>query len=286
MANSANFAQILQPKPSIFEIVAAESLDKTLFPALNKIFEFIDVLSRGRISYFTQSIDEICLAANGLLQYIYFYGHDTSFGETFYGLQRIHRNKGDCLKVSKALSFLSSICVPYMEVKIKKLELLSQNPVLKVYNIISIVYKCAKTVQIFSYIIKVIDSHSPILSLLNMSLTYSDPKDEDKKLSATLLKAVEVLAFFLQFIELWYSSSNKQKITDIPKPKVCRKIIETKMIGMCPICLQKVSLPTSSSVSGFVYCWKCIANHLQHQKRCPVTNYPMDFGDLIRIYDT
>lgn len=39
MANSANFAQILQPKPSIFEIVAAESLDKTLFPALNKILE-------------------------------------------------------------------------------------------------------------------------------------------------------------------------------------------------------------------------------------------------------
>jgi len=36
----------------------------------------------------------------------------------------------------------------------------------------------------------------------------------------------------------------------------------------------------------FVFCYRCIAQYVQENHCCPVTKYPTDMGDLIRIYSS
>lgn len=96
--NSAHVTQTLQAKPSIFELVAADSLQSTFYPALKRIanvilwlltlnavfiqcvlhllFQFLVNLNPSKYGWLSQYFDEAYLCLNAVIQqhYIRCYG--------------------------------------------------------------------------------------------------------------------------------------------------------------------------------------------------------------------
>lgn len=96
--HGAHVTQTLQPKPSIFEVVAADSLQATFYPALKRIVnvslllmhqtirfilnkidtsQYLACLKPGRFGWMLRYYDELFLCLHGLLQqhYLRTYGN-------------------------------------------------------------------------------------------------------------------------------------------------------------------------------------------------------------------
>lgn len=104
--------------------------------------------------------------------------------------------------------------------------------------------------------------------------------------TAFLFRGLELSAFFLQFIQWWQTDANKGNLTNLPVPEAPAYDSNSgKYAGVCPICIQPWLIPTAVTVSGYVYCYKCIVTTLDAEQRCPVTNYPATVDNLIRIFN-
>lgn len=53
---------------------------------------------------------------------------------------------------------------------------------------------------------------------------------------------------------------------------------------LCPICRQPRMHPTASS-SGFVFCYKCLLQHVKDTGKCPVTGRDCQEAQLLRLYE-
>jgi hypothetical protein len=53
---------------------------------------------------------------------------------------------------------------------------------------------------------------------------------------------------------------------------------------LCPLCNEPRVHPTASS-SGCVFCYKCIFEYVDQNKRCPVTSLPCMVSQIRRIFD-
>ncbi|KAM7353842.1 peroxisomal biogenesis factor 12 [Cochliomyia hominivorax] len=295
MAEGANVRQNLQHVPSIFEISAAETLDNLIYPALSKIFDYFGLRLDFRLWQKKRLKEELSPLVTWLLQYLYLHKRGASFGESFYGLQRTDSLSGKLLtQRQEIISATLLTLMPYIERKLKaraQHEDISkwEEYLLNLFH----VYKASNAVHTFMYLINYASSHSPIFRALKLTLRYpSEPPKEDKT-TYVFLKLLEVMAFFLQFIQWWYSNDQRRKMggtlknpEPMPQTEEMLKKCNTP-IGDCPICLMKIKNPTACAVSGYVYCWKCIALRLkEHSSTCPVTGYAISIEDLIRIYES
>jgi hypothetical protein len=102
-----------------------------------------------------------------------------------------------------------------------------------------------------------------------------------------------VIAFVFKFFEWWYASENQIKaqsavvIPPPPRPPVkANGGIELPAdTSCCPLCKNTRVNPTLLSVSGHVYCYACIHQHVSQHHSCPVTQIPVTLDHLRRIYE-
>ncbi|XP_065357416.1 peroxisome assembly protein 12 [Calliphora vicina] len=295
MAEAANVRQNLQNVPSIFEISAAETLDNLIYPALSKIFDYFGLRLDFKLWQKRRIKEELSPVFTWFLQYLYLRKRGSSFGESFYGLQRTDTLSGNLLsRQQEVISASILTLMPYIE---KKLKTRAQHEDISKWEeyLLNLfhAYKASKAVHTFMYLIKYASSHSPIFRALKLTLRYpNEPPNEDKT-TYVFLKLLEVLAFFLQFIQWWYSNDQRRKVggsleNPEPMPESAEMLKKCNTpAGDCPVCLMKIENPTACSVSGYVYCWKCIALRLkEHSATCPVTGYAITIEDLIRIYES
>ncbi|XP_055378289.1 peroxisome assembly protein 12 [Condylostylus longicornis] len=286
MAESVTFTANLHYLPSIFEVTASEFLDSVLYPALSKICDFLGLKFAIKNKYIKFS-DDVSPAISLALQYFYLKKRDASFGESFYGLQRITRN--DTSLKMHFHSALLLVLLPYLEKKLKTRAANHENRNIMEKLLLNGIYflQILKAINILTYLVKISSTHSPIFHILGLKLSYSQGTEE--RATSIILKSVEFFAFFLQFMQWWYIRPESNNIGNLKNPP-CFKNTEINILALnnkneCPICLQIPSIPTASGISGYVFCWKCIATHLENRKICPVTSLPMNINDLIRIYD-
>ena len=96
---------------------------------------------------------------------------------------------------------------------------------------------------------------------------------------------IEIGAFFLQFCEWWFSKSESGSsiLSNLPIPSP-PKANETYR-NICPLCRSTViKTPTLLNISGFVFCYKCIVNHIRTTGKCPVSDQPCTEDQLTRLY--
>lgn len=297
MAEGANVRQNLQNIPSIFEITAAETLDNLIYPALSKIFDYLGLRLDFKLchnQFIKGCIEEVSPLATWILQYLYLRKRGASFGESFYGIQRTDTQTGEIL--TKRLQIVSASVLTFMPYVERKLKSRAQTGDIAVWEEWLLkclhAYNASKAVHTFMYLIKYASSHSPIFRALRLTLRYPVNPPNDDKVTYFFLKLLEVMAFFLQFIQWWYSSEQRRKVGGTlvnpepmeETPELLKKCTTPK--GSCPVCLMKIENPTACSVSGYVYCWKCIANCLKTNAKCPVTGYAITIEDLVRIYES
>uniref|UniRef100_A0A0K8TT91 Peroxisome assembly protein 12 n=1 Tax=Tabanus bromius TaxID=304241 RepID=A0A0K8TT91_TABBR len=281
MEYSGTVTKILQNYPSIFEIEAADCFNRLLHPAISKVIEFAGNLCFGRE---TKYHDEICLLLNAVLQSSCIFKQNATFGELFYGIEYKYESQ-EHLRLKKALLAAYSIIPGYAEAKAKT----RQGPS-TLWHIISYVVSLNKllhAIMKFLYILRYTKSPSLATEALKISIQNSNPFSEGNS-SSFLIMSFEAFAFLLNFLQWWYNSDAVKSIPSLPNPML-EKLGSFSEIGSnqrsCPICLEIPTLSTALSTSGYVFCFKCINGYLKKYGHCPVTRYPADFADLIRIYD-
>ena len=53
---------------------------------------------------------------------------------------------------------------------------------------------------------------------------------------------------------------------------------------VCPLC-QEVRINPTASVSGYVFCYKCIVDYIKEKELCPVTGKKCNMTNLVRLYE-
>ncbi|XP_023239503.1 peroxisome assembly protein 12-like [Centruroides sculpturatus] len=105
-----------------------------------------------------------------------------------------------------------------------------------------------------------------------------------KSLAAGISISLSTGAFFLQFLDWWYSQDNSGYFSQFPIPPPPEKWPLKFNKGICPLCHQKRRNETVLSTSGFVFCYRCIFQYIQKYSCCPITNYPSTNENLIKLY--
>ncbi|XP_076180077.1 peroxisomal biogenesis factor 12 isoform X2 [Ptiloglossa arizonensis] len=183
-------------KPSIFEIIAQESLASTVEPAFKKILSFIVSFNPERYRHLLRWTNEGYLIFNIILQHYYLKKYSASFSEVFYGLKRIgitnFKVRHNLSKKQEKLSLVLMVLFPYLKNKLSELsqsykleeidgyvpqtkwQKLYRNCVTKGYIISFMIYEF---MVLYNYILYVAGKsvyQSPQLRLLSITLTYAE----------------------------------------------------------------------------------------------------------------
>ncbi|XP_042298580.1 peroxisome assembly protein 12 [Sceloporus undulatus] len=120
-------------RPSIFEVVAQDSLMSTVRPALQHVIKVLAESNPGRYGFLWRWFDEAYVLLDLLLQQHYLSRRSASFSENFYGLKRVALSRGGDGKPLRSLvttglpqgHHYASLCllvlVPYLRAKLEKL---------------------------------------------------------------------------------------------------------------------------------------------------------------------
>ncbi|XP_034952198.1 peroxisome assembly protein 12 [Chelonus insularis] len=309
-------------KPTIFEIVAQNSLASTLEPAFKKIFSFLLNFNPERYQWLEQWSDEAFAVFNGILQKFYLKNYSASFSETFYSLKRISLTNSGKKKLSnnqQRIFIILLVLQPYIKSKIHRCELdivdgklpketwkrIMKIYGLKSYKLFHFIYEICGVYYYLAYMSDYSSYPSPLYRLFSVTLTYSNSievmsipdllyklkkgtfslNDGTQILQRVLMKFIELGAFFLQFYNWWNQEQYYTNLTALPVPRP-PQIPDTakRYEGLCAICLSPPNIPTALAVSGYIFCYQCILNKVQNDNRCPITKYPAREDDLIRIY--
>lgn len=207
-ARAAHSTSSLQTKPSIFEVVAQESLTEDVRPAFKRVIKFLSSCNPVRYGWIDNWCDEAYLLLNSFIQYNYLKHRSASFEETFYGLERVSLKASRDALLSSKQKYLSLICLsllPYInskwEKEVEKLNLDDTNyddrlfsipknfkeSFVKFYRLFHFSWRIISLVQYLLYMTGRSESHSFILRLTGMSLVYR--KDSEQKTVRDLWKS-------------------------------------------------------------------------------------------------
>ncbi|XP_070572133.1 peroxisome assembly protein 12-like [Ptychodera flava] len=101
---------------------------------------------------------------------------------------------------------------------------------------------------------------------------------------------LSVAVFFLQFLEWWYANESHRSaiaLTALPVPDPPKKFKVESLpadSSICPLCFRKRTNDTAISTSGYVFCYPCIYMYVKSHKCCPITRYPTETEQLVKLY--
>ncbi|KAL4082008.1 hypothetical protein V8B97DRAFT_1863407 [Scleroderma yunnanense] len=99
--------------------------------------------------------------------------------------------------------------------------------------------------------------------------------------------------FFVKFLEWWYSPGSPARSLSssplgpsVPPPRILPPHpdglpVDNTMFGHCPLCKNPINNATALP-SGYVFCYRCAFDHVEHHGNCPVTLLPTKFGKQIQ----
>lgn len=238
-----------------------------------------------------------------------------SLSEVFYGLTRFNLKTEQFTARDYVVSMVFLVGLPYLTRKLEKRmkqlkekledELTTDDKMqllqLYTYRSVKVSLAIAQIIRYVSYLSGRSSSHSLQLMVSRIGLRHSSPQVNafswsdlmhgnvriSTLISTVVLRSLEFGGFFLQFLQ-WFNESSttpqtisKMSIPEPPPPDANAH----RYYNTCPICLQDFQIPTILRISGYVFCYKCITNHLKKHKFCPVTTYPATMDDLVRMFD-
>ncbi|XP_015518242.1 peroxisome assembly protein 12 [Neodiprion lecontei] len=193
----AYLTDTVKAKPSIFEIVAQESLASTLEPVFKKIISYLVLVNPHRYGWLERWCDEAYLVFNAALQYHYLKKYSASFSETFYGLKRSSVVAGSDGKLStkqEKISLLLLVVFPHFRTKLfrlaeeyklevadgkipqKRWQKLVRKLVINGNMIFHVIYECLILYRYLRYMAGRSEYSTPLLWLASVTLSYADGK--------------------------------------------------------------------------------------------------------------
>ncbi|VVC39865.1 Hypothetical protein CINCED_3A017541 [Cinara cedri] len=240
---AAHHTKTFVNRPSIFEVIAQENFSSTGYPALKRIFNYIALKNPQRLNWLIQHFDEVFLTLNTLCQYYYLKKYGGTFSENFYDLTRVSRTNNSKPAIDQLyISLVLTVSVPYLQNKFDayidqlqtKYKLQLKEKVFIALN--KIFHTCWETVCLIYYIKYINGSsqtHSVLLDVAGMVLTYKNIKSSNNESLAAQLSireqiknylyygishSLELGAFFMQFLNWWHSENLQSKFIAYPIP--------------------------------------------------------------------
>uniref|UniRef100_A0A0N4ZQ24 Peroxisome assembly protein 12 n=1 Tax=Parastrongyloides trichosuri TaxID=131310 RepID=A0A0N4ZQ24_PARTI len=81
-----------------------------------------------------------------------------------------------------------------------------------------------------------------------------------------------------------YVPGERKSEIQFPVEKLSERDTLSLSKDQCPLCLKKRENDTVLSVSGYIFCFKCIHNYVKKYGLCPVTSTPATLNELVRLY--
>lgn len=209
-----------------------------------------------------------------------------SLAEVFYSLSRVRSKNEQFSTLDKCSAFTLVVIAPYISSKLSNLtakwrnncddgiydikEYQRKRKWIKAYEIAKGAYDCFQVVQYVGYLSdrskthsilnRIIGQHLVYLSTeTNLDWTWSDLFSLNFRHSAVLtgmiFRALELSAFFLQFVQWWQNETNNGSLTKLPNPQPPgnggkNAVASGRYRNICPVCLQNWKIPTVNRVSG------------------------------------
>ncbi|RUS89238.1 hypothetical protein EGW08_002981 [Elysia chlorotica] len=330
-------------RPSIFEVLAQQSLMRTVRPAIRHAVRVFAERYPEQLGKVVQFYDELYLMFDAIVQSYFLKTCGGSFAENFYDLKRVPSSSQSTPSLSSGLRIRATAClvlIPYLRQKldsffedlqykygqdVKFFSFLQQNLSVKqrllrlylsVYPYVHSAWEVVTLAYTLSYMLRGGSWHCPTLHLSGTRLCRLGPDDqvEGSKLgldfsawsqlsltrkmllalravlrltAACLTTSLSVGVFFLQFLEWWYATdSSAPSLTALSTPPApTQETLRGVHNQVCPLCMRQRVNSTALSVSGYVFCYLCITEHVRKEKCCPITGYPATSEHLVKIYE-
>lgn len=212
-----------------------------------------------------------------------FYFAGGSLAEVFYSLSRLRTKNEQFSSLDKCLAFTLVVIVPYVSSKIANLitqwkddcdnEIADakvfrrKQMSIKAYKIAKGIHDCFQVVQYVGYLSDRSKTHSILNRIVGQHLVYLSAEtnldwtwsdlfamnfNKSAVLTGIVFRALELSAFFLQFVQWWQNETTNGSLTKLPNPEPPN--VNANAAGryrnICPICLQNWEIPTVNRVSG------------------------------------
>ncbi|KAF9815721.1 hypothetical protein SFRURICE_009238 [Spodoptera frugiperda] len=302
---AAHLTRTLQGTPTVFQVTAQEALGSTVKPALRKVVEFLSVTYPTKCGWCLQWYDELFY---DLLRV------PTVTSEFSTGQQLP-------VAVERA-SLALLVLLPYLQDRLeavverwreddedgrlgKSTQDKARRGAVLAWRIVRVASWAARGAWLARYVAGRGATHSLTLAALGLSLRPAPPRPPYQYTWGDLvrnlftgqfsgvewfplvgsgaLRAVEYGAFAVQFLRWWDTRAAPAAALPTPPPPP-RDERAARWKNKCPICLQSWKIPTVLPVSGYVYCYACIARELRARAQCPVTALPATEASLVRLY--
>ncbi|RWS30549.1 peroxisome assembly protein 12-like protein [Leptotrombidium deliense] len=306
-------------KPSIFESLAEDNLCTGLKSAFHYLSKIAAQSNPGKYSLIYEHFDEFYLLFDTLVQFTHLYVYKASFAEKVYGLRRIDKS-GDLTLKNTVKSLFWLVSFPYLRSKLNTFyEKLSRDEFngklrrdrnknaylfIKVFPLLNSLWELTLLIHQITYAVQQGKNHSPLLTLSGVELVvFSQEAHESLKelnivsrigdLSIRFAKWIAKCfgyglsfgAFFLQFLDYWYTRESLSPIfMSLPIPPPPKKFLSDVSCTQCPLCLGKRNQDTVLRTSGFVFCYDCIFRYVNENGKCPVSGFYSNINHLLKLF--
>ncbi|KAM3727663.1 Peroxisome assembly protein [Dirofilaria immitis] len=229
--------QILLGQPSIFEVIAQDSLSISIHQAVRHIVKYLYESNPSRYGLIWKWFDEVYAATDLVLENFYLKRYGGSLVENFYGVKRIIN--GTCESVSTGFPKLRSLFMlvgwPYIAKKLEKFHLLlstfttmnnlRQFPLIHIlvnyYPWIKLLFSTFSFLLKIAYILSLCNVHSPELKFANVHLVkfiqtdLTSFEEANKRrswrtclviLASLLTRCITFGLYLIQFLDFYYNS--------------------------------------------------------------------------------
>nr|XP_022344235.1 peroxisome assembly protein 12-like [Crassostrea virginica] len=273
---SATFASA----PSIFEVLAQDSLMGSVRPALKHAIKVLAESKPDKFGFLLRWYDEIYTGLDFILQNYYLHNYSASFAEHFYGLKR-YVDEGSQSKVlprrAHWKSLILLVIIPYLKQKLDhwfeetrhkfnighhpKSPLYKQlyRVFLAVYPYIHMSWEGSMLAYQMAYMFGKISCHSPFLHLSGTRLCHAEEKEEEGVVGRP------------PFSVLWSSASLAGKLNLVTK----------RVLGATAVTLS-TGLSVGVFFLQFLEWWYASENNSPSLMALPVPDPPETDKDLIK----
>jgi hypothetical protein len=246
-------------RPSFFQIYMESKLRELLKESFRFILRTV-IESYSSFTHFRYYFKQIADAGIVLLDIFCMKRYNSTFTERFYGLKR--EWKGSIY--TQLLKYTILNILPYT----------LNNLPSRIRNIILAIKSCIDAVFKIQYLYRSGKFYSSSYYILNNTLTLS----KQTYLNLPLLIVISLM----KILEIYLSigkNRNVQDVQDVPHPFNNSQVRK----GVCGICRGSVVNPAVLVVSGYMYCYTCIKDHIDTYSTCPVTSTPATSSSIRRI---
>jgi len=307
--------------PSVFEIIAEESLHASTQPAIRHVIKILASYSPEKFGWIHIWFDELYILFELALQNHFLNNHSATFTERYFDLKRVF--DGSNLLVTSwkftqsrhhLASLFISVMLPYFRMKLENcfqkvkedIEVGHINVGLHkklIYRLYPVMHATGILWSFYYYLMYALSKSkvpSPLFHFLGLKLmtVHSNAKDESSSpsfsqmMTMLLTNGVDISVFSLQFLDWWYDESNKNLLKEVLKrtvpPPPSSSINTKKNYGkdVCPICNRTRRNETVVMTSGYAFCYVCVYKYVKKHGKCPVTGYKTNVNNLTKVYRT